>query len=217
MKTLQEYASEHAGNWRKFDSFAWFEQPDDCENWAIVYTSNRDTADPITLSNEAVITTALEPFEESGDVRFESHSHWACGHVDGFSIRVRGSGGEITDAFKAYAALLAQCDNYPILDESVFSEVNERLQDSAWENWGERTFQDELEKLTGCDILTIGLPDQIDWARYQAAENVGWEWDWDSGGHFYNFDEIVPATAKLIEAVASGFAHPFTQGVTSND
>ena len=40
--------------------------------------------------NAGVIATVLKPFceTENPDVVFESHSHWAVGHVDGFSIRV---------------------------------------------------------------------------------------------------------------------------------
>ena len=45
----------------------------------------------------------MEPFTERDDpdVVMESHSHWAVGHVDGFSIRVYRDG-EITEAFRTY-------------------------------------------------------------------------------------------------------------------
>ena len=51
---------------------------------------------------------------------FESHHHWAVGYVDGFSIRVYREG-TITEAFRKYHDLSAQLDNYPVLDESDYS------------------------------------------------------------------------------------------------
>jgi hypothetical protein len=43
--TLEEAAKEAAGNWQRFESFVWFrdEEVDDPDNWAIVYTHNRDS------------------------------------------------------------------------------------------------------------------------------------------------------------------------------
>ena len=60
-----------AGNWRKFDSFAWFDQPDDADNWYIFYTHNRDS-DLLTQSNAEQIDKAMKPFVESGDARAEA-------------------------------------------------------------------------------------------------------------------------------------------------
>jgi hypothetical protein len=65
----------------------------------------------------------MTPFSEADDpdVVFESHSHWAVGHVDGFSIRVFRDG-EITDAFRTYHELAERLADYPILDESDYGE-----------------------------------------------------------------------------------------------
>src|SRR6185369_472351 len=90
-------AAEAAGNWAKFDSFAWFEPPENPTDVAIVYTSNRDS-DIIDRANAKAIGAELEQYIESGDVRPETHSHWAVGHVDGYSIRVYTDDGQITAA-----------------------------------------------------------------------------------------------------------------------
>lgn len=44
-KDVLESAKEFAGNWRKFESFAWSSdaQPRDAEKYAIVYLSHRDS------------------------------------------------------------------------------------------------------------------------------------------------------------------------------
>ena len=65
----------------------------------------------------------MKPFADTDDpdVVFESHSHWLVGHVDGFSVRVF-KNGEITLAFRRYHELAMAMDDYPVLDESDYSE-----------------------------------------------------------------------------------------------
>ncbi len=121
---LEEAAKQAAGNWRKFESFVWWRARDisDATDFAILYTKNRDSG-LLDLSNAAAIAKALEPFTEGDDpdVIEESHSHWAVGHIEGFAIRVFRDG-QITEAFKAYHELAERMDNYPVLDESDYSE-----------------------------------------------------------------------------------------------
>jgi hypothetical protein len=126
-------AKEAAGNWRKFSCFAWFEKPADAENWTVVYTSNRDSG-LIDQSNAAAIDKALRRFK--ADVRPEHHSHWACGYVDGYAIRVYRNG-RITKAFRAYMELKDRMANYPLLDETDYCNREHEatlanIVDSAW-------------------------------------------------------------------------------------
>ncbi len=137
--TLENAAKEAAGNWQRFESFCWFreqeiEQPED---WAIIYTHSRDSR-LLDQSNADAIAEAMEPFTDGDDpdVVMESHTHWAVGHVDGFSIRVYRNG-EITEAFKTYHDLCEQMDGYPILDEEDYSNREyeatlENISDAAW-------------------------------------------------------------------------------------
>jgi len=121
--TLEDAAKQLAGNWQRFESFAWFRESeiDDPDNWAIIYTHNRDSG-LLDQSNADAVAEALKAFSETddADVVFESHDHWAVGHVHGFSIRVYRNG-EITEAFKTYHDLMEQMDGYPILDEEDYS------------------------------------------------------------------------------------------------
>lgn len=112
-----------AGNWRDFDSFVWFRQSElkNPEEWAIFYTHNRDSG-LLTQSNASVITKEMTKFSKGRypEVFFESHSHFACGYVDGFSIRAYKKG-KVTKAFLKYQELCQQLDDYPILDEEDHS------------------------------------------------------------------------------------------------
>lgn len=133
--SLEDRANKLAGNWKKFDSFAWFRRREieDAESWAIIYTHNRDSG-LLDQSNAEVITKALDPFTDGDDpdVVFESHSHWAVGHVDGFSMRVL-KDGDITEAFRVFHELEERMDDYPVLDESDYSQ---REYDATLENIG---------------------------------------------------------------------------------
>ena len=137
--TLEEAAQEAAGNWQDFTCFVWFRRSElsDADNWAVVYTSNRDSG-LLDQSNAAAIAKALQQFSDGddADVVFESHSHWAVGHVDGHSIRVFKDGG-VSEAFTAYHKLAQRLADYPILDESDYSEREleatiENIADAAW-------------------------------------------------------------------------------------
>lgn len=137
---LEEAAQKAAGNWQHFDSFVWFRdrEIDDADEWAVIYTHNRDSG-LLDQSNASFIAKALDPFTEGddADVVFESHSHWAVGHVDGFSIRVFHRNGEITEAFTKYHELAERMADSPTLDESDYSNREyeatiANIQEAAW-------------------------------------------------------------------------------------
>jgi hypothetical protein len=137
--TLEEAAKDLAGNWQRFTSFVWFREHeiDDPESWAIVYTHNRDSG-LLDQSNADQIAEAMESLTEGDDpdVVFESHDHWAVGHVDGLSIRVYRNG-RITEAFKAYHDLAESLANYPMLDEEDYCRREheatlDSITDAAW-------------------------------------------------------------------------------------
>ena len=136
-------ARDLAGNWRGFDCFAWSRGYDlpDADNWLIHYTTNRDSG-LLDQSNEQAIIKRLEPFTEGDDpdVMVESHSHWAVGYVDGFSLRVLRPDGTITDAFREFCGIRESLENYPVLDEADYSERewNATLENYSIEMWSLR-------------------------------------------------------------------------------
>ena len=134
---LEDAAKEAAGNWQHFDCFSWHRasELDDPESWAIIYTHHRDSG-LIDLSNSEAIERELTPFIKKGDVVAEHHNHWACGWIDGYSIRVYRRG-HITRAFRTYHQIAQRLADYPILDEEDYSRREyeatiENLSDAAW-------------------------------------------------------------------------------------
>jgi hypothetical protein len=178
---LEDAARSAVGNWRTFSSFCWFERPDDADDFAIFYTHNRDSG-LLDQSNASVIAEALEPFVEEGDVRAESHSHWACGWVAGFAIRIYRDG-QITPAFAKWHELQERIDNYPILDECGYSNLE---YEAAVENIGNAGYKIPHE---------YDVPD--DWAGQV------YSWLLDHGHHCENKDDqgYWPGDEELAEAV----------------
>jgi hypothetical protein len=136
---LQSAAKEAAGNWQDFTCFCWHRLSDigDPENWAIIYTHHRDSG-LLDQSNTEAISEALQPFAEgeNPNVVFESHHHWAVGHIDGFSIRVFRRG-HITRAFRKYHELAQRLADYSVLDEDdycrrEYEATLENIMNAAW-------------------------------------------------------------------------------------
>lgn len=140
---VEETARQLAGNWQSFDSFAWRRGYDlaDADRWCIFYTSHRDVG-LLAQSNEQSINKRLEQFTEGDDpdLVFESHSHWAVGYVDGFSVRVYRDG-SITDAFREFCSIQEEMEAYPVLDEADYSEreLQATLENYATEMWRHKT------------------------------------------------------------------------------
>lgn len=190
--TLEEAAKEATGNWQDFTCFWWCRKKEieDPENWAIIYTHNRDSG-LLDQSNAEVIAQALRPFADTNDpdMVFESHSHWLVGHVDGFSVRVF-KDGEITEAFRRYHELATSMADYPVLDDTDYSN---------------REYEATLENIP---IAAWRLEKQ-----YQLPDNwVGQVYDW-----FWNNDQSAventddqggsPSEEQLVDAfTALGFA-----------
>lgn len=178
---LESAADEMAGNWQAFDSFTWFDRPDDCEKWCIVYTSNRDSR-LLEESNTAIIDKALGRYR--ANIRAERHNHWACGYVDGYAIRVRDSRGRITPAFRKYAELMERLADYPILDETEYSE---------------REYLATLENVKDAGGY---LARREEWELPEEWESTVFDWLWNNGNALENVDDQggYPDDAELRKA-----------------
>jgi len=205
---IESAARECAGNHAKFDSFCWYDRPDDNpQEWGIVYTHNRDSG-ILSRCNAESIGKALAPFVESGDVTEEHHTHWACGWVDGYAIRVFRNG-EITKAFRTYFALLERMEAYPILDESRMEAMEVEESASAWEDWARDDFIRALEKRFGVD--TVSDPDKTGIKKLfdDTATAICEYWYSDGSGMTVRID-------KITEAVELESALPFLDTTLSD-
>lgn len=123
--TLAELAAAAAGNWYAFDCFSWRDQPADSDNWMLWHFETRD--DELTArANAIVIRRELRRYcvGRSPAVREDVATHWACGRVSGYAIRVFSRfRGKITDAFCKVVDLKRRLAAYPLLDENEHSKL----------------------------------------------------------------------------------------------
>lgn len=166
---IERLVKEAAGNHRKFESFCWDAEPEDGENWTLVYTNNRDSG-LSEQSNAAAIEKEMVGFAD--DVIPQHHGHWACGWVDGYAIRVYRADSEgtlqITEAFRRWCDLHDALEDYPVLDETDYSQ---REYDAAHENIRERS-----------RFVVDDHPE--DW------DQKIWEWLWENEqGELENVDD----------------------------
>ena len=123
---MKEAIEKLKGNWKKFESFCWFDLPDDADNWCIVYTHHRDS--PIKdLSNASYFHKKMNPFvDRTKDVIEFSANHWAVSHTDGWAVRVVDGNGAATSAFRRLVKLMDLRDNNVLLDPIDYRERMER-------------------------------------------------------------------------------------------
>jgi hypothetical protein len=168
-------AKEAAGNWQHFDCFCWYGQPPEPDEWCIVYTSNRDSR-LRAQSNADAIAKEMEPFLGKTAIA-ETHSHWACGSVYGYSIRVYGKRG-ITKAFRKWCDLQDAMNNYVVLDEEDYSR---REHEATLENIEEVAGQIDRKSWCGIEFPEGYSKTLFDWFwenDQSAIENTD-----DSGGY----------------------------------
>jgi hypothetical protein len=122
--SIEDDAKEAAGNWQRFESFAWHRRWDleDSDKWAIFNTHHRDSG-LLDQSNADQLNKAMKPFadQDESDVMWEHAGHWAVGWVDGLSIRVFNAAGAITEAFRTYWELMGALQDYPVLNDEDYS------------------------------------------------------------------------------------------------
>jgi hypothetical protein len=129
---IEEKAKAAAGNHRRSEDLLWSAEPKDGENWALVPTQHRGS-DNIDKSNAAVIEREIcAQFPD--DAHMERFSDWLAGWSENLVLRVYDKAGKITPAFKAYDRLARQMEGYPLLDESLYSEMEEEDIKSIIEN-----------------------------------------------------------------------------------
>ena len=199
---LAEQALKRPGSYMAFDDrwynthgcvMAWADRGDD-----VLAESNYLTA--LDMLNGAVAHDETGASEARGDdVVDTSASHWGYGSVRELFVRVFDEHGEYTPAFIEAARIHGRLENYPILDESDFSEreykqwedvMEDALSDATTAHWevDESTDEAVIYYLVTCtkpydDRLMdyCGYPaESVDWDRVQEVydqardEYLGW-------------------------------------------
>jgi len=119
MKTLYEVAENPSG----WDSYSNYMGEVPSKDWLVLLGHNRDS-DILTESNWACALELLGG--ESETVEIFRFGHWACGWLEYLCVK---SGSE---SERIAADIESQIEDYPILDENHFSELEQSEADSIW-------------------------------------------------------------------------------------
>ena len=119
---------KHIQLWKLPDNYFGAQYPE----YYTVYTKTRDS-DYISESNFRIILSRLGG--ESDTVRIAESSHWLCGWIEIILIHKSN-----TQALSIAEGLLAEIDEYPILDEDDASQLETERATEAWQalTWQDR-------------------------------------------------------------------------------
>lgn len=100
---------------------------DDSEyrNWFGIIGQSRDS-DCLERSNFRIALELLGG--ESDTVRVERYGHWACGWIEEIYVKPD------SEAYLIAQTIEKQLDNYPVLDEDDFSNLESEEADEIWAN-----------------------------------------------------------------------------------
>jgi hypothetical protein len=129
---------------------------------------------------ERLEAIAREDDEESDDVLDLGISHWAYGSIRQIFVRVRDEDGEFTNAWIESVKIALELQDYPVLDESDYSEreweayedaLREALEDAQRAYWLDtveeaQAIQDAWYEDESADHRTSWAhPDEVNWER----------------------------------------------------
>jgi len=115
----QKWADEAIATTAALPNFAYRGDKPLGKTWAIVMTKSRDSGLLEQSNFEKAREQLAEEHEEDVDV--ERASHWAVGWVDHLMVRVLDRKGKATPAAKTFLEIKHALDDYPVLDEEVYS------------------------------------------------------------------------------------------------
>lgn len=155
----EDNAKQCANNWKRFDSFG-IRDAHEYEGWYIFYTSNRDSG-LLDRSNEEQINQALKDFDED-QVKSFGASHWAVGYCDGYAVKVYEDKETLTPVFKELCRLAAALNDYPVLNECHYSDMQYNATITNIENEGRSLFENEPEEWAGQVYMYLSENEEIE-------------------------------------------------------
>lgn len=136
-EAAREFAQQHAGNWLRWSSCVMDSPGEFEEDWFFFEPEHRDSG-PLDRANTQVFKRELESHThgDDPDTVFTSVGCWAYGwrtqiRVRMFTRDADGQRGDITAAAQVIADLHSSLEDYPVLDEELFS----RLEYEEWERY----------------------------------------------------------------------------------
>lgn len=182
-------------------------------HWLIAYSVHRDS-DCLSESNFETFRKALEELpavkewtqSDECPVQIERFHHWAVGWIDYLVIDPACS-----DAVKLALEFAARLEDYPVLDETDFSDREYELAQECWNDYGRSEYVKALRKelfatrfeddyfdpFTSVEVedaLGELSNEIIDTLYSDAAGNSCWDYQIEGQGAVFNIKEFVQKT-----------------------
>ena len=112
----------------KPSDFGWWGFDEMFVTWGWAGIDKHNSSDLLQVSNFDVITKDMM-LHFPDDVRIVGVSHWAVGHADRLTVRILNNESDgivednIAESFKAIVQWLAALEDYPVADESAYSDL----------------------------------------------------------------------------------------------
>lgn len=198
MKTLSEFKPS------TYDSTG--VGPNDRQDWSVAPVNrNRDTEDCIEVSNWRSFINAM-PNEE--DYEIHKFNHWACGWFEIILIRPG------SECETVAAEIEKRLQDYAIIDESDWSEVEQESAQEQWESWQRSEVKQDLAKLIAdrkaldADDVEEALSDDAidEWFSNHQSEGSSDYYSPD-GAHCGYYWDIDNATENEVQSILKWWEH----------
>jgi len=151
--TEEQFAKEFAGNWGRAggpDSCWAFNEEKHPEYWGLLLLVSRDTSEcSVEASNFAVMEKRFKKFltGKNPSLKEVRITHWACGWIDGFGIKVyQDKGKKFTKAFLELIKIQQELERYSVLDDDDYFERRYKFAcESVKDHIEYRLFQNKIE------------------------------------------------------------------------
>lgn len=114
------------------------------KSWPEYYVFLGQNRDSDTLTRSNFIEGLNNLGGESETVLVVSENHWLCGYIEWIAIHESD-----VMALEQADKMLEKIENYPILNENAFSEMEYEEYYEAWESYGKGDFAESLQKELG--------------------------------------------------------------------
>lgn len=176
----------------------------DRQDWLVAPCSTNRDADLLTRANWAAM---LDDFNGAEGVTDESDAqdyevyrfgHWGPGWFEIVLVRPD------TETARRAEAIEGALSDYPVLDDSLYSDMQCDEENECWEHYAAHDFLTELANHHDIDVEELEHVDhQAAFSVWnEACQDEGWHTEWDYDGPRFNFSDSVLARVD-IEALKS--------------
>lgn len=131
----------------------------DRQDWIVAPVGTNRDADALTRSNWEVVISDIESHDSGEDVEIHRFGHWGCGWFEIALIRPN------TPASECAAKWESSLSDYPVADDSHFSEIQHEEAQEVWKTCYSEKERIEIVRENRDDFVFNNLTDMLSCIR----------------------------------------------------